>query len=292
MKIKNFTDKKCFITGAASGIGRSTALAMARRGARLFLTDINAEPLEAVVKEIEQEGGTVAAWEAFDIRDLDRVRAFSNRIHQAHGAMDIVMNVAGTAIWGTVDRLKHIHWKTMIDINLMGPINVIECMVSEMVRAGQGGHLVNVSSAAGLIALPWHAAYSASKFGLRGLSEVLRYDLRPHRIGVTVVCPGAVKTPLVGTAQILGVDKSHKAARKMIRRFEKHAVTPEKVAADIIQGIEKNRYMVITSFDIRMAWWAKRRFFFAYHLAMIVISRFFRRMARKAAPAALDRDAT
>ena len=78
----------------------------------------------------------------------------------------------------------------------------------------------------------------------------------------------------------------------MIRRFEKHAVTPEKVAADIIQGIEKNRYLVITSFDIRVAWWAKRRLFFAYNLAMIVISRFFRRMARKAAPPALDRDAT
>lgn len=292
MKIKDFTGKNCFITGAASGIGRATAIAMAGRGARLFLTDINQEPLEALAREIRKVGGTVAAWDAFDIRDIDRVRAFADRIQKESGPMDIVMNIAGTAIWGTVDRLRHIHWKTMIDINLMGPINVIECLLPEMVRACNGGHLVNVSSAAGLIALPWHAAYSASKFGLRGLSEVLRYDLRPHRIGVSVVCPGAVRTPLVGTAQILGVDKNHKAARKMIRRFEKHAVTPEKVAADIIRGIEKNRYLVITSFDIRLAWWAKQKFFLAYHMSMILINQVFRRMARKAAPPALDRDAS
>ena len=77
---------------------------------------------------------------------------------------------------------------------LMGPIHIIECFVPQMVRRGEGGHLVNVSSAAGLLALPWHAAYSASKFGIRGVSEVLRMDLRRHNIGVSVVCPGGVAT--------------------------------------------------------------------------------------------------
>lgn len=292
MKIRDFTDKKCFITGAASGIGRATAHAMAGRGARLFLTDINREPLEAVAREIKQAGGTVVAWDAFDIRDIDRVRAFADRIQKESGSMDIVMNIAGTAIWGSVERLRHVHWKTMIDINLMGPINVIECLLPEMVRTGTGGHLVNVSSAAGLIALPWHAAYSASKFGLRGLSEVLRYDLRPHRIGVSVVCPGAVKTPLVNTVQILGVDRNHKAIRKFVARFEKHAVSPGKVAADIIRGIEKNRYLVTTSFDIRMGYWVKRKIFFPYHITMIMINWLFRQAAKKAEPPALDRDAS
>lgn len=292
MRIKNFADKKCFITGAASGIGRATAHAMAGRGARLFLTDINREQLEAVVLEIRQNHGTVVAWQAFDIREIDRVRTFADTIHKESGPMDIVMNIAGTAIWGPVDRLKQTHWKTIIDINLMGPIHVIECLLPEMVRAGNGGHLVNVSSAAGLIALPWHAAYSASKFGLRGLSEVLRYDLRPLGIGVSVVCPGAVKTPLVGTVQILGVDRSHKSIRKLIQRFEKHAVSPEKVAADIIQGIEKNRYLVTTSFDIRLGYWTKRKLFPLYHIAMILINRLFTRAAKKAGPPpALKKDA-
>ena len=91
----------------------------------------------------------------------------------------------------------------------MGPIHVIETFVPPMVAAGRGGHLVNVSSAAGLVALPWHAAYSASKYGLRGLSEVLRFDLARHGIGVSVVVPGAVKTPLVHTVEIAGVDRDH-----------------------------------------------------------------------------------
>ncbi len=272
MKIKSFTGKKCFITGAASGIGKATAMAMAEKGASLFLTDINQPQLEAVVSQIEAGDGTVVAHEAFDITDYDAVRAFAESIQKESGPMDIVMNIAGTSVWGSVSRLKHEHWEKMVSINLMGPINVIECLLPAMVDAGKGGHLVNVASAAGLIAMPWHAAYSASKFGLRGVSEVLRYDLRRYNIGVSVVCPGAVKTPLVGTVQILGVDRSHKAAKNLVGRFEKHAVTPEKVARDIMRGIRKNRFMVITSIDIKLIYWIKRKFFPAYHMTMITMN--------------------
>ena len=91
------------------------------------------------------------------------------------------MNVAGISTWGSVDQLTHEHWRQMVDVDLMGPINVIEAFVPPMMAAGRGGHLVNVSSAAGLLGLPWHAAYSAAKFGLRGVSEVLRFDLEPLR---------------------------------------------------------------------------------------------------------------
>ena len=97
--------------------------------------------------------------------------------------MDVVMNIAGVSAWGTVDQLTHEQWSKMVAINLMGPIHVIETFVPPMVAAGRGGHLVNVSSAAGLVALPWHAAYSASKFGLRGLvrGAALRPGPAPHR---------------------------------------------------------------------------------------------------------------
>ena len=113
----------------------------------------------------------------------------------------------------------------MVDINLMGPIHVIESFLPPMVEARRGGHLVNVSSAAGLVALPWHAAYSASKYGLRGLSEVLRFDLARHRIGVSVVVPGAVKTPLVETVHIAGVDRDHPNVSRWVDRFANHAVS-------------------------------------------------------------------
>ncbi|MBV8927899.1 MAG: SDR family oxidoreductase, partial [Mycobacteriaceae bacterium] len=205
LSVDTFTGKRCFLTGAASGIGRATALKLAAEGARLYLTDRDAEGLEKTVAEARALGADVAEHRALDIADYDDVAAFAADIHTRHLSMDVVMNIAGVSAWGTVDQLTHQHWQSMISINLMGPIHVIETFVPPMVAAGRGGHLVNVSSAAGLVALPWHAAYSASKYGLRGLSEVLRFDLARHDIGVSVVVPGAVNTPLVQTVQIAGV---------------------------------------------------------------------------------------
>jgi short-subunit dehydrogenase len=127
---------------------------------------------------------------------------------------------------------------------------------------------VNVSSAAGLFGLPWHAAYSASKFGLRGVSEVLRFDLRRHRIGVSLVCPGAVRTPLVNTVEIRGVDRQSPVVEKLVRDFEKRAASPEDVAQKILTGIERNQYMVFTSSDIKLGYWLQRKFALPYELAM------------------------
>jgi NAD(P)-dependent dehydrogenase (short-subunit alcohol dehydrogenase family) len=264
--------KRCLITGAASGIGRATAFAAAAEGAQLLLTDIDGERLEAVAAELRAAGATVGAALAADVADYDAVVALASEIHAAHGSMDVVMNVAGISTWGTIEQLEHRHWRRTIDVNLMGPIHVLEEFVPPMIAAGRGGHIVNVSSAAGLFGLPWHAPYSASKFGLRGVSEVLRFDLRRHGIGVSLVCPGAVKTPLVGTVDIVGVDRDNPAVRKLADRFERHAQAPEHVAARIVEGIERNRYMVFTSRDIRVGYWFQRKFAWPYELAMRLLN--------------------
>jgi short-subunit dehydrogenase len=145
-------------------------------------------------------------------------------------------------------------------VNLMGPIHVIECFVPAMVAAGNGGHLVNVSSAAGLVALPWHAAYSASKFGLRGVSEVLRFDLRPHGIGVSLVCPGGVDTGLTETIEIAGVDQTGDRFKRMQAHFRRRAVSPEQAAAAILRGVRRNKYLVYTSRDIQALFLLQRIF--------------------------------
>jgi NAD(P)-dependent dehydrogenase (short-subunit alcohol dehydrogenase family) len=281
MKQDWFKDKKCFITGAASGIGKAVALALGESGARLFLTDINAKQLEEVAAQISKSGGSVEAWKALDIASYPEVKKFADEVQATSGPMDAIMNIAGFAIWGAPDLLKYEHWKKMIDVNLMGPIHVIECLLPAMVRARNGGRLVNVASAAGLIYLPWHAAYSASKFGLRGLSEILRYDLRRAGIGVTVVCPGAVRTPLVGTAQVVGVDRSGEEAKKFAKRFEGRAVTPEYAARKIIDGAARNRRLVFTSPDIRVAYWLKRKMYPVYHLVMVVMNNMVMRFVKK-----------
>jgi NAD(P)-dependent dehydrogenase (short-subunit alcohol dehydrogenase family) len=268
MAVASFAGRRCFITGAASGIGEATAKLAARKGADLFLTDVDAVGLEATVADVEAAGGRVGFARALDLRDHEAVLAAAADVHAGHGSIDVVMNVAGVSTWGTIDRLQHSDWQAMIDVNLLGPISVLEAFVPAMIEAGRGGHVVNVSSAAGLFGLPWHAAYSASKFGLRGVSEVLRFDLRRHGIGVSLVCPGGVRTPLVDTVKIVGVDRERPQIRKLIDRFEKLAVSPEHVAAKIVEGVEKDRYMVFTSSDVRVGYWAQRTFAPAYELAM------------------------
>src|SRR5689334_19271826 len=205
----SFDGKVVVITGAGSGIGRAAALQSAARGARLVLTDVNSEGLDETVGRVGQAGGSVTHHEAFDISNEDAVTAFSQRARDAAGDIDIVMNVAGISTWGRIQDLDTRHWRDCVEIDLMGPIHVMSAFVPAMIEAGNGGHVVNVSSAAGLFGLPGHAPYSAAKFGLRGVSEVLRFDLEQYGIGVTLVCPGAVDTPLVGTVNIVGVDRDN-----------------------------------------------------------------------------------
>jgi NAD(P)-dependent dehydrogenase (short-subunit alcohol dehydrogenase family) len=275
-----FAGKRCFVTGAASGIGRATALQLAAQGAELYLTDRQSEGLEQTVADARALGAEVAAYRTLDISDYQEVAAFAADIHASHPSMDVVMNIAGVSAWGTVDRLSHEQWNKMIAINLMGPIHVIETFVPPMVAADRGGRLVNVSSAAGLVALPWHAAYSASKYGLRGLSEVLRFDLARNRIGVSVVVPGAVKTPLVDTVEIAGVDRHDPHVSKWVERFSGHAVSPERAAEKILAGVAKNRYLIYTSQDIRALYAFKRLAWWPYSVAMRQVNAIFTRVLR------------
>ncbi|MDT0201417.1 SDR family oxidoreductase [Nocardioides sp. AE5] len=271
-RMRDLSGKQIFITGAASGIGRATAELAAREGAIVHLTDRNAEPLAETVERIRSFGGTVGLAEAVDVSDYEAVRALAARLTAEHGAMDAVMNIAGISSWGTVQSLTHQHWQRLVDVNLMGPIHVIEALVPPMMESGRGGHLVNVSSAAGIIGMPWHAAYSASKFGLRGVSEVLRFDLRRHKIGVSLVCPGGVDTGLTDTIDIAGIDKATPAFTRAHAHFKKRAVTPDQAAASIIAGMKKNKYWVYTSNDIRLIHFLQRHFSPAYVLAMRVMN--------------------
>ena len=275
-----FAGKRVLVTGAASGIGRAAALQLAREGAVLFLTDLNEDGLADTVADARAIGAAVPESRALDIADYDAVAAFAADIHAGHPAMDVVMNIAGISAWGTVSELTQQHWRSMIDVNLMGPIHVTQTFVPPMVVAGRGGRLVNVSSAAGLVALPWHAAYSASKFGLRGMSEVLRFDLARHRIGVCVAVPGAVDTPLVQTIEIAGVDQEHPHVQRWVKRFSGHAVTAEKAAAKILTGVARNRFLIYTSPDIRALYAFKRLAWLPYSLAMTGVNVLFARALR------------
>lgn len=275
-----FAGKRVLVTGAASGIGREVALKLARDGAVLYLTDVNADGLADTVAAASAAGAQVPEHRALDISDFDAVADFAAEVHRRHPAMDVVMNIAGISAWGTVDQLTHRHWRSMVDVNLMGPIHVIETFVPPMVAAGRGGRLVNVSSAAGLVPLPWHAAYSASKYGLRGLSEVLRFDLAAHRVGVSLVVPGAVNTPLVQTVQIAGVDRDDPRVARWVRRFAGHAISPERAADKILAGVARKRFLIYTSPDIWALYAFKRYAPWPFSVVMKPVNVLFTRALR------------
>lgn len=281
MTIRSLNNQKCFITGAASGIGKAVAIQCAREGARLFLTDINEQMLAAVAQQIANEGGRVDFYRALDIVDYEAVTKMAQDIEAEFGSMNIIMNIAGISTWGHITKLENKHWRDCLEVNLMGPIHVMENFIPSMIKAKQGGHVVNVSSAAGLFGLPLHAPYSASKFGLRGVSEVLRFDLHKDNIGFSLVCPGGVDTGLVKTINIVGVDKNNPELEKYTKLFQRHAVSPEKAARAIIKGIKKNKYMVYTSLDIAVGHWFQRVFPFSYNIFMRIANGFFQKVINK-----------
>ncbi|MGE3668597.1 MAG: SDR family oxidoreductase, partial [Polyangiaceae bacterium] len=270
-----FAGKRILITGAASGIGRALARIAARKGASLLITDVRPRELQRTAEELLLEGARVLDVRAFDISDFEATREFAHRVHERHGSVDILVNNAGIAVWGAVEHMTHADWRKVIDVNLMGPIHLIEAFLPMTIAAGRGGHLVNVSSAAGLFGLPWHAAYSASKFGVRGLSEVLRFDLEKHGIRVSLVCPGGVNTGLVDSVKVLGADATSDGYKRLRERFQRHAITPELAAARIVNGVEKNRYYVYTSSDIAVGHWFQRKFAWPYEFVMRRLNRSF-----------------
>jgi short-subunit dehydrogenase len=270
MEITNGT--KVFIPGAGSGIGRSTAIAAANLGARLFLTDINQSGIEQTVALISGKKGEVCMVRIMDVSQADQVTRFAEEIHKRFGPMDVIMNIAGIALFARIEDMTHEHWKKIIDVNLWGPIHVLESFLPKMIRAKRG-HIINVASVAGLMGAPWHAAYSASKAGLIGLSEALWFDLKLHQIGITVVCPGGVDTSMKNSVEILGVDRNSPQVQAVKKGFGKHAISPDRVAMQILKAIRKNKFLVITSGDVKFLYFCKHYLPPLYRYVMFRISK-------------------
>lgn len=290
------------VTGAASGIGRAVALRLAGEGRRLALTDRDAAGLASLRVELTDGGdgapATVLDTTVLDLTDHDAVTAWGASLVEHHGAPDEVFHVAGIAVWGDPTTLPHDKWTRVIDVNLTGTVNVVGSLVPAMASApaltGRGPrrlagllpgrrrrrHLCCVSSAAGFLGLPWHAAYAASKSGVLGMCEVLRFDLAPAGIDVHVAVPGAVDTPLVATIDIDGVDPAAPRVATVRNLFRGIAVSPEKAAAAIVGGVRRGRYLIYTSADIRVGRWATVNMPWAYRGVMRLLNRGLRWAAR------------
>lgn len=267
------------VTGAASGIGRALAISLAGDGYRVAIADRNGDGLRHTIAAARRAAAAnnpnpepVVDATALDVSDWDAVRGWAQRIVGKHGAPHEVHHAAGISVWGDPTNLPHEKWKGCIDINLMGTIHMVEAMTPAMADAGRG-KLVMVSSAAGILGLPWHGAYSASKAGIIGLGEVLRFDLPPKGIDVHVVAPGAVDTPLVRTIDIHGIDREAPRVAKSTKLFQGHAISPAEAAAIIRTDVAKGKYLITTSHDVGLGRWAQVNMPWAYRGVMKALNR-------------------
>jgi NAD(P)-dependent dehydrogenase (short-subunit alcohol dehydrogenase family) len=190
-----FRDRVAVITGGAGGIGMAMARAFAARGAKLVLADLDQPALDRSVGEL-REAGAQALGVATDVSRLESVQALGAAARRHFGAVHIVCNNAGVATFGEMQAASHSDWVFTMNVNFWGVVHGIETFVPMLIEQGQGGHIVNTASMAGLVGMRWLGIYSASKFAVVGLSEALVREVGPHNIGVSVLCPMIVDTQI------------------------------------------------------------------------------------------------
>lgn len=252
----NLRDAVAVLTGAGSGIGRATALALAGRGCHLAIADINGEALAATAALVEGSGVRVSQ-HPLDVADRAAVAALPEAVLAAHGKVSLVINNAGVALGGRFEQVSEADFDWLMRINFDSVVCMTRAFLPHL-RTQPETRLVNLSSLFGLISPPGQAAYSASKFAVRGFSNALRHELAGSSVGVTVVHPGGVATAIASSAKVpLGADaqmieRHRRAAQKMLR------LPPEKAAAIIVRGIENNRARVLVGNDALIVSWIER----------------------------------
>ncbi|WP_327141393.1 SDR family oxidoreductase [Nocardia sp. NBC_01327] len=240
-----FEDQLLVITGGGSGIGRETALAFARGGAEVVLSDINLDSAKETAELIAREGGTAHAYQ-LDVSSAAAVDEHAATVIAAHGVPDILINNAGIGQAGDFFDTPAAEFDRVLNINLHGVINGCRAFGKAMAERGLGGHIVNLSSMAAYTPQRGFSAYSTSKSAVFMFSDCLRAELAGKNIGVHTICPGIVHTNIVATTRFSGVSAEEEAAKQ--ERFDKlyaaRRYGPEKVAAQIVKAVEQGRDIV------------------------------------------------
>nr|WP_203770308.1 SDR family NAD(P)-dependent oxidoreductase [Actinoplanes nipponensis] len=236
-----FAGRTAVLTGAASGIGEQLAHGLAARGSDLVLVDRDALRLDAVAEQIRaaHPGRTVETLVA-DLSDRAAVVGAAEGIRERHPEIGLLINNAGMALGGRFDQVDLAQFEQVMAVNFTAPLLLIHHLLPAL-TAAPGGHLVNVSSLYGIIAPPGQSAYSASKFALRGLSEVLRGELLESGVGVTTVHPGGIRTRIAESA-LIGAKVPAADVEPQQRVFAALLTyPPEKAAREILDAVQRRR---------------------------------------------------
>ncbi len=244
------------VTGAGSGIGRATAHAFAARGARVVAADLS----EAAAAETASAIGSAAVAATVDVAEADAVAALARRVADSHGVPDVVVNNAGIAVAGPFTDTTEDEWRRIVDVNLWGVVHGCRHFAELMAQHGEGGHIVNVASAAAYLPSRVLPAYATTKAAVLMLSECLRAELADDGIGVTALCPGFVNTAITRNARFAGLDPAAQDRRRdeTTRRYVQRGYAPERVATQVVRAVERNLALAPVTAEARAGLLASR----------------------------------
>lgn len=254
MGIESFGGRKAFVTGGASGIGLGIAKALARRGAFVVIADMRADHIEEALDHVAAEGlaESVVAVD-LDVTDRAAYAETARRMDEELGGIDILVNNAGVGLEGPILQATYADWDFGMGVNLGGVINGLQSILPQMIAKGRGGHIVNTASLAASVTMPGHLAiYAASKAAVLNLSENLRADLAAKAIGMTVLCPGFVKSNIHEAArnrpahlrEASGFAASEQALSERVAGED--WMNPDEVGEMVAEAILEDRLYVIT----------------------------------------------
>ena len=247
--MKDFAGRSAFVTGGANGIGIGLVRSLLAQGCNVAIADIRQESIEAALKSLHDP--KVMGVEV-DVTSRAAMARAADEVEAKFGPVSLLFNNAGINLFQTIEDSSYDDWDWVMGVNLHGPINGVMTFAPRMIAAGNGGYIVNTASMAGFLSAGKPGIYNTTKFAVRGMSESLRASLAPHDIGVSVLCPGLVKSYIYASDDIRPEDLKSGAkpvdtdSVKRLAEVHEFGMEPDVIAARVIEAMRENRFHIFS----------------------------------------------
>jgi NAD(P)-dependent dehydrogenase (short-subunit alcohol dehydrogenase family) len=252
--MKDFQGRTAFVTGGANGIGIGLVRALLAEGCNVAVADIRQESIDAALRSLP--GGQVMGVRV-DVASRESLAQAALAVEARFGTVTLLFNNAGVNLFQSIEESSYDDWDWITGVNLQGPVNGVMTFVPRMVKAGLGGHVVNTASMAAFLAAGVPGIYNTAKFAVRGMSESLRGSLAPHGIGVSVLCPGLVKSYIYASDDIRpenlrgGAKPVNAANVQRLAEVHEFGMEPDVIAARVLEAMREDRFYIFTHPEFR-----------------------------------------
>jgi NAD(P)-dependent dehydrogenase (short-subunit alcohol dehydrogenase family) len=247
--MKDFAGRTAFVTGGANGIGIGLVRALLAEGCNVAMADIRQDSIDTALRSLT---GKKVMGVRVDVSSRDDMKRAAEQVEASFGPVSLLFNNAGVNLFQTCEQSSYDDWDWILSVNLHGPINGVVTFAPRMIAAGKGGYIVNTASMAGFLAAGVCGIYNTTKFAVRGLSGSLRASLAPHGIGVSVLCPGLVKSYIYASDDIrpehlkAGARPVDATGVKRLADIHEFGMEPDVIAARVLEAMREDRFHIFS----------------------------------------------